>query len=101
MASQRMIRREKKRIRLVEKYASARKEYRAKLNDPNVDIATKFEILAKYEKMPADASHVRRTKRCKVTGRARGVYRKFGLARSELRRRFVLGEIPGLVKSSW
>lgn len=100
MASQRMERREKRRKKL-QRLNKKRAELRAQLKDPNVEISEKFEIQAKLEKMPRDSSYVRLTRRCNVTGRARGVYRKFGLARSELRRRAMIGEVPGLVKSSW
>lgn len=100
MSSKRMIRREKKRQAL-QKFKPVRDELRKRLNDPEVDIAEKFEILAKYEKMPRDTSAVRLTRRCNLTGRARGVYRKFGLCRNELRIRAMSGEIPGLVKASW
>jgi len=100
MASQRMVRREKKREKL-QKYRDKRKGLRQQLNDPNVDIDAKFEILAKLEKMPRDSSFVRLTRRCQMTGRARGVYRKFKLCRNELRIRAMSGEVPGLVKASW
>jgi small subunit ribosomal protein S14 len=99
MASKRMIRREKKRVSL--QRPEKRKELRAQLNDPSLDIDAKFAILAKLEKMPRDSSRVRLTKRCNLTGRAHGVYRKFGLCRNELRRRMMVGEVPGLVMASW
>jgi small subunit ribosomal protein S14 len=101
MASKRMIRREKKRVSLHKQHREKRQALRAQLNDPDVDIDTKFEILAKFEKMPRDSSSVRLTNRCNITGRAHGVYRKFGLCRNELRRRAMLGEVPGLVMASW
>ncbi|MCS5710277.1 30S ribosomal protein S14 [Candidatus Berkiella aquae] len=100
MSSQRMIRRENKRVRL-QRLSEKRSELRKQLNDPALDIEEKFEIIAKIEKMPRDSSYVRLSRRCRVTGRGRGVYRKFGLCRNELRRRAMSGEVPGLVKSSW
>lgn len=100
MASNRMIRREKKRVKLQNRRAK-RTELRKQLNDPDLDIDAKYEILARLEKMPRDSSRVRLSRRCNITGRAHGVYRKFGLCRNELRRRAMLGEVPGLVKSSW
>ncbi len=100
MASKRMLRREKKRVKL-QKHREKRLALRAELNDPNVDIDQKFEILAKLEKMPRDTCKVRLTNRCKITGRGRGVYRKFGLCRNELRRRAMVGEVPGLIMASW
>jgi small subunit ribosomal protein S14 len=95
-----MIRRETKRV-FLQKHQEKRKLLRAQLNDPALDLDAKFEVLAKLEKLPRDSSKVRLTKRCNLTGRAHGVYRKFGLCRNELRRRMMVGEVPGLVKSSW
>jgi small subunit ribosomal protein S14 len=95
-----MIRREKKRIKL-QRLRGKRQELRAQLNDPTLDIDAKFAILSKLEKMPRDSSKVRLSRRCSITGRARGVNRKFGLCRNELRRRAMVGEVPGLVKASW
>ena len=69
------------------------------MNDPTLDIEAKYDILAKFEKMPRDSSRIRLSRRCKITGRARGVYRRFALCRNELRRRAMLGEVPGLVKA--
>lgn len=100
MASKRMIRRENKRISL-QRFQEKRQNLRKQLNDPSINIEAKFEILAKLEKMPRDTSHVRLSRRCKLTGRAHGVYRKFGLCRNELRRRAMSGEVPGLVMASW
>lgn len=100
MASQRMIRREKIRAKLQRQWAK-RKAFRVQLNDPTQDIEAKFAILAKIEAMPRDTAPIRRSNRCSITGRSRGVYRKFKLCRNELRRRAMLGEIPGLVKASW
>jgi small subunit ribosomal protein S14 len=96
-----MIRREKKRVSLQKSKREKREVLRAQLNDPSLDIDAKFEVLAKLEKMPRDSSKVRLTKRCNLTGRAHGVYRKFGLCRNELRRRMMVGEVPGLVMASW
>ena len=95
-----MIRREKKRIDL-QRLRNKRKGLRARLNDPTLDLDAKFEVLAQIEKMPRDSSAFRLSNRCRLTGRARGVYRKFGLGRNELRRRVMQGEVPGMVKSSW
>lgn len=100
MSSQRMVRREKKRVRL-QRLSAKRSELRQQLNDPTLDLDAKFDIIAKMEKLPRDSSYVRLSRRCSVTGRVRGVYRKFSLCRNELRRRAMSGEVPGLVKSSW
>lgn len=99
MASNRMIRREDKRVKSQRR--DKRAELTKQLKDPSLDIEEKFAILAKLEAMPRDSSYVRLSRRCQRTGRARGVYRKFKLGRNELRKRAMLGEVPGLVKSSW
>lgn len=99
MASKRMMRREEKRTALQRR--EKRLALRKQLKDPTLSMEQKFEILAAFEKMPRDSSDVRLTRRCQYTGRAHGVYRMFGLCRNEIRRRAMLGEIPGLVKASW
>lgn len=101
MASKRMIRREQKRIALQKGRRKQRALLRARLNDPSLSIEEKFVILERLEGMPRDSSATRLTRRCQITGRARGVYRRFQLSRHELRRRAMRGEVPGLVKASW
>lgn len=101
MASKRMVRREKKRILLQQRHQEKRRALRAQLNDPALDIETKFIVLAKLEKMPRDTARVRLSRRCRLTGKAHAVYRKFGICRNELRRRAMAGEVPGLVMASW
>ena len=59
------------------------------------------EARAKLQKLPRDASPVRLRNRCAITGRPRGVYRKFGLGRSKLRDLAMRGEVPGVIKASW
>lgn len=95
-----MIRREKKRVRL-QRHTNTRQELRAQLNDPELDLEQKLKVLEAFEKLPRDSARVRISRRCNVTGRARGVYRKFGLCRNFLRKLAMEGNIPGLVKSSW
>ena len=89
MAKESMKAREVKRAKLVAKFAAKREQLKAEGN---------YEAL---QSIPKNASPVRLHNRCKITGRSRGVYRKFGLARVELRDMASFGEIPGLVKSSW
>ena len=101
MASKRMIRRETKRLALQKQHNEKRQVLRAQLNDPSLDLDEKYDILAKLESMPRDTSRIRLSNRCRITGRAHGVYRKFGICRNELRRRAMSGEVPGLVKASW
>ena len=89
MAKEGLKAREAKRQRLVDKYAQKRADLKA---------AGDFQGL---DKLPKNSSPVRLHNRCKLTGRSRGVYRKFGLGRSKLRDLAFKGEIPGLVKASW
>ncbi|MAA74370.1 MAG: 30S ribosomal protein S14 [Salinisphaeraceae bacterium] len=101
MAKKSMVQREVKRARTVEKYAERRAELRKKIKDPNATMDERFEAVQELQKLPRDASPHRLRNRCHLTGRPRGYYRKFGLARNKLREAAMNGEIPGLVKSSW
>ena len=100
MASNRMMRREDKRIYL-QRHREKRDALKLKLNDPSLSIEEKYQVLSDIEKLPRDSSYVRLSHRCNLTGRARGVYRKFGVCRNMLRELAMRGEVPGLVKSSW
>jgi small subunit ribosomal protein S14 len=100
MASKRMIRREAKREKL-QRLSAKRQQFRKLLNDPTIGLEEKFAILTKLEAMPKDSSRIRLSRRCRLNGRARGVYRKFGICRNEIRKKAMQGEIPGLVMASW
>ena len=101
MAKKSMVAREKKRARTVAKYAGKRAELKAIINDPNASDEDKWEAQVKLQKLPRNASPVRQQRRCQVTGRPHGVYRKFGLCRNKLREAAMRGDVPGLVKASW
>jgi len=101
MAKASMIARENKRTRTVEKYAAKRAELKALLKDPEASDDDKWAAQVKLQKMPRDASPVRQQKRCRLTGRPHGVYRKFGLCRNKLREAAMRGDVPGLTKASW
>lgn len=101
MAKASMIARENKRARTVEKFAAKRAELKAVLQDPNASDDDKWAAQVKLQKMPRDASPVRQQKRCRLTGRPHGVYRKFGLCRNKLREAAMRGDVPGLTKASW
>lgn len=101
MAKASMIAREKKRQRAVEKYAAKRAELKAIIGNPEVGDEEQWDALVALQKLPRDASPVRLTRRCQITGRPHGVYRKFGLCRNKLREHAMKGDIPGLVKASW
>ncbi|HDY81742.1 MAG: 30S ribosomal protein S14 [Gammaproteobacteria bacterium] len=101
MAKKSMIAREHKRTRMVARYATKRAALKAVLTDVNVTDEEKWDAQISLQKMPRDASPVRQRRRCQVTGRPHGVYRKFGLCRNKLREAAMRGDVPGLVKSSW
>jgi small subunit ribosomal protein S14 len=89
MAREAIKARERKRERLVEKYAAKRKELKA---------AGDYEGL---DKLPRNSSKVRLHNRCKLTGRPRGYMRKFGISRVTFREMASFGKIPGVTKASW
>ena len=101
MAKTSMIMREKKRAQLVAKFAAKRKVLKAVINDVNASDEEKWDAQIKLQKMPRDASPTRKRRRCQITGRPHGVYRKFGLCRNKLREAAMRGDVPGLTKASW
>jgi len=101
MAKKSMIAREVKRARTVAKFAAKRKELKAILRDPKAADDEKWTAQIKLQKLPRDASPVRTQRRCQITGRPHGVYRKFGLCRNKLREAAMRGDVPGLTKASW
>jgi small subunit ribosomal protein S14 len=101
MAKVSMIEREKKRARTVAKYADKRAALKALIGDVNASDEERWEAQLKLQKLPRDASPARQRRRCRVTGRPHGVYRKFGLCRNKLREAAMRGDVPGLVKASW
>jgi len=96
-----MIERELKREKLAAKYAGKRAELKAIILDVNASEEERWSAQVKLQQLPRDSSPVRKQRRCRVTGRPHGVYRKFGLGRNKLREAAMRGDIPGLVKASW
>ena len=101
MAKASMIAREKKRTKLVAKYAEKRAALKTVINSQTASDEEKWDAQVKLQKIPRDASPTRQRNRCKVTGRPHGVYRKFGLCRNKLREHAMQGDVPGLTKASW
>lgn len=89
MAKKSWIAREKKRRKMVAKYAEKRRKLKA---------AGDYEGL---QKLPRNASPVRLNNRCAMTGRSRGYLRKFGVSRIVFREMALAGKIPGVKKASW
>lgn len=101
MAKASMIERERKRAKVAARYQAKRTELKAIINNRNLSDDEHWEAQLKLQKLPRDASPVRRQRRCGLTGRPHGVYRKFGLGRNKLREAAMRGDVPGLVKASW
>lgn len=101
MAKRSMIAREKRRETLVARYAAKRMELKSIVSNTELPDEERWAAQEKLQKLPRDASPVRKQRRCRLTGRPHGVYRKFGLCRNKLREAAMRGDVPGLVKSSW
>jgi small subunit ribosomal protein S14 len=96
-----LIEREKKREMLVKKYAPKRAELNAIINDQSKSEEERFQARLKLQQLPRNANPTRLRNRCELTGRPRGTFRKFGLARNKLREIAMRGEVPGMTKASW
>ncbi|HQT25299.1 MAG TPA: 30S ribosomal protein S14 [Burkholderiales bacterium] len=101
MAKTALINREKKRRDTVQKYAAKRAELNATIRNVNLSEEERHEARLALQALPRNSSPVRLRNRCALTGRARGVYSKFGLGRIKLRETIMRGEVPGVVKASW
>ncbi len=101
MAKTSTIERELKRIKTVAKYAKKRAELKAAAVNVNLDDDERWQAQLELQKLPRNASPCRVRNRCRLTGRAHGVYKKFGLGRNKLREHAMKGDVPGLVKASW
>ena len=101
MAKKSMIAREKKRTKLVKRYAGKRAELKKTIASEEVGYDEKIEAVAALAALPRDSSAARQRNRCRITGRPHGYYRKFGLSRNKLREAAMRGDVPGLVKASW
>jgi small subunit ribosomal protein S14 len=101
MAKLSQVLRDQRREKLIAKYAEKRADLRKRLNDPNVGYDEKIEIQKEFAKLPRNSCPTRLNRRCKISGRSRGYYRKFGISRIALRDLGHKGYLPGLRKSSW
>ena len=93
--------RNEKRKKTVEKFKARRAQLLEIIHDSRASDDAKEQARAKLQNLPRDASPVRIRNRCALTGRPRGVYRKFGLGRNKLRDLALKGEVPGVIKASW
>jgi len=101
MAKTNMVEREKRRAQLVKKYATKRAQLKEIIRSPKSTPEQRLAAQLSLTQQPRDASRNRQRNRCQITGRSRGVYRKFGLSRAKIRELAMRGEIPGLGKASW
>ena len=101
MAKKALINREVKRVALAKKYANKRAALFAVINDSKATDEERFEARLKLQSIPRNAAPIRQRRRCAITGRPRGVFRKFGLGRIKIREIAMRGEIPGVIKASW
>jgi small subunit ribosomal protein S14 len=101
MAKTCMIVKDKRRRKLAEQYKVRRTELKATIMDKETSMEDRFTAVMKLAKLPRNSAKVRERNRCELTGRPRGVYRKFKLCRIKLRDLASAGQIPGMTKSSW
>ena len=93
--------RDQKRRKTVKKFATKRNQLLEIISNQKLSLEDLYEARLRLQKLPRDANPVRLRNRCAITGRPRGVFRKFGLGRLKLREFAMRGEIPGVIKASW
>ena len=101
MAKTALIQRELKRDKLVAKYSKKYEELKSVANDAKKSDEERAAARLALQKLPRNANPTRQRNRCGVTGRPRGTFRQFGLARAKIREMAFVGDIPGIVKASW
>ena len=101
MAKQSSIQKNLNRKNIVKKFNNKRQSLKKEIMKKDLSIEERFKIQSKLNELPRDSSKIRVRNRCKLTGRTRGVYRKFGLSRIKIRELSMSGELPGVAKSSW
>jgi len=101
MAKTSQVLRDQRREKLIAKYKDKRAALRNILNDANASIDDKLEAQEKFAKLPRNSCPTRLNRRCRISGRSRGYYRKFGISRIALRDLALSGQLPGVRKSSW
>jgi len=101
VAKMALIQREIKRDNLVAKYAKKHAEFKAIASDVKRTEEERAAARLGLQKLPRNANPTRQRNRCAITGRPRGTFQHFGLARAKIREMAFAGEIPGMVKASW
>ncbi|HJL57990.1 MAG: 30S ribosomal protein S14 [Pelagibacteraceae bacterium] len=101
MAKQSSIQKNLNRRNIVKKFNEKRQSIKKQIMKKDLPMEERFKMQSKLNELPRDSSKIRIRNRCKLTGRTRGVYRKFGLSRIKIRELSMSGALPGVVKSSW
>ncbi len=101
MAKQSSIQKNNFRARLIKKHSQKRSVLKSKIKDKTISLEERILLQNKLNDLPRNSSQIRHRNRCELTGRSRGVYRKFGLSRIKIRELSMTGDLPGVVKSSW
>ena len=101
MAKTSMVNREIKRAKLAKQHGAKRDALKKIISSATASYEEKSEAVTTLQKLPRDSSPSRQRNRCELSGRPRGVYRKFGLGRNMLRKATMNGDVPGLRKASW
>lgn len=101
MARKSLIERDLKRQRLAKRFAARRAKLKAAVHNRSASAEDRFAASLKLAALPRNSAKNRMRRRCLLTGRSRGVYRKFGLSRIKLRELASIGQIPGMTRSSW
>ena len=101
MAKQSSIQKNLRRQLIVKKYHHRRLALKNKIKNKNLTLEERIKFQSKLNELPRDSSRVRVRNRCEITGRARGVYRKFNLSRIKVRELSMSGALPGVTKASW
>ncbi|GHC52139.1 30S ribosomal protein S14 [Alcaligenes pakistanensis] len=101
MAKLSLINRDIKRVKLAEKFAAKRAELKATIDDQSKSDEERYEARLQLQQLPRNSNPTRQRNRCVITGRSRGVFKKFGLTRHKVREMAMRGEIPGMTKASW
>jgi small subunit ribosomal protein S14 len=101
MAKQSSIQKNNNRKEIVSKFQAKRHDLKKKIMQKDLSMEERFKLQSKLNELPRDSAKIRLRNRCEITGRTRGVYRKFGLSRIKLRELTMSGNLPGMVKSSW
>ncbi len=101
MAKQSSIQKNINRRNIVKKFNKKRQSLKKQIMKKDLPMEERFKMQSKLNELPRDSSKIRIRNRCKLTGRTRGVYRKFGLSRIKIRELSMSGALPGVVKSSW